>query len=122
MPGYSDAAKNSMLDHLAGATIQVSLHDGDPGTTGAFEISGDNFFGEPYTRKTPSWSSASGGEVELTADLDFDGPPGQTVTHFAVWGTGDVYHGGGAVTGANSMNAEGKFRLLAGSKMDLNAA
>lgn len=64
----ADAYKN-----LAGAgTAWMSLHTGDPGTTGASEASG----GSPaYARKQITWSSGSGG-VLTAANVTFDAPAG----------------------------------------------
>ena len=62
----SDHLANELVDHLLGAaytapSIYVSLHSGDPGTTGANELStavGD------YDRKLhSSWNAASSGDA-----------------------------------------------------------
>ena len=45
---YSTLGKNAMLDALGALAVFVSLHDGDPGESGANEIAG----GSPaYARK-----------------------------------------------------------------------
>jgi len=86
--GISDAGKNALLnawDETAssqggaglGAT-HISLHTGDPGETGANEVSG----GSPaYARKAATWAAASGGSKALSSALTFDVPAGTTVTH-----------------------------------------
>ncbi|MFD4457713.1 hypothetical protein [Nocardia sp. NPDC058480] len=66
---------------LGGAgTVWVSLHTGDPGTTGTAEASG----GTPaYARKQSTWSSGSGGVLTAT-QVVIDVPAG-TFTYAGLW-------------------------------------
>lgn len=105
MPLY-DAGRNAMLTGGLGNVItHVSLHNGDPSTTGANELTG----GSPaYARKAVTWGTAASGlRANSTAALDFDIPAGTTVLHFGFWsastaGTAYGYFpvGGFAVQGA----------------------
>lgn len=81
--GYAPAAKNLMLNALGTALDSVSLHTGDPGTTGANEVAG----GSPaYARKTIAFNAASGGSMDdSSTPLVFDIPAGTTVTHAGYW-------------------------------------
>lgn len=69
------------LDAIAAVSTWVSLHTGDPSTTGANEVSG----GSPaYARKQATWNAASGGARTLQADLTFD-VPACTVAWVGLW-------------------------------------
>ena len=87
------AGLNGAATGLRSNTTYISLHTGDPGTTGANEISG----GSPaYARKAASWSSVSGGAYTLSAALQFDITANTTVSHFGTWTaqTGGTFQGG----------------------------
>jgi hypothetical protein len=106
---FSNAAKNLMLDHLCAATAgagqitHVSLHDGDPGDTGANEISGGS-----YARKAIAHGTgASGGSISHDGtDPVIDVPAAKTILYVGFWSaitTGTFYGyapiNGGAVDG-----------------------
>lgn len=96
----STYAKNVMLDAVvrgqapASSATHLSLHTGDPGVTGASEITG----GSPaYARRTITWNAASGGSIDdNVVGSAFDIPAGTTVTH---WGTWDALSGGNFIIG-----------------------
>lgn len=108
-----------MLDHLGTEAVFVSLHDGDPGDTGANEISG----GSPaYARKAIAWASANGGSMAKTATNPvFDVPAGKTVKYVGHWSlvTGGVWSGAAPVT--NEVFAGQGTYTLTGDTLDLNA-
>ena len=115
--GYAVAAKNLMLNALAQAATYMSLHDGNPGSNGANELSGGN---PAYARKSVTWGSASNGEVSATNPPEFDVPSGATVRFAGLWSaaTGGTFYGYGAVTEEN-FNNQGKY-VLTQIKLDLN--
>lgn len=61
-----------------GSTVWVSLHTGDPGTTGTAEASGGS-----YARVQGTWTSGSGGALSM-AELTFNAPAGN-FTHAGLW-------------------------------------
>jgi hypothetical protein len=83
--GYSTYAKNRMLNtwrNVSGTitTTYASLHTGDPGDTGASEVTG----GSPaYGRKAITWNAAASGSMDGDA-VTFDVPAG-TITHVGYW-------------------------------------
>jgi hypothetical protein len=99
---FSVTARNQALD---GITVdRVSLHNGDPGTTGANLLS---------TKVAATFNAAASGERALNADVAFTGL-GATVavTHFGVWlNSGDVFKCGGTLTGDQTSNAAGEYTL-----------
>lgn len=62
------------------APIKISLHTGDPQTTGSSEVTGGS-----YARQTAAYASASGGQNALTATLNFTSMPACTVSHIGIW-------------------------------------
>ncbi|WP_278266208.1 hypothetical protein [Nocardia sp. AG03] len=62
------------------STVYVSVHTGDPGTTGTNEASG----GSPaYARVATTWSAPANGQIsgsQVTVDL-----PAGTYTHAGLW-------------------------------------
>ena len=75
----------------------LSLHSGDPGTTGANELSGGG-----YARQAITWAAASGGSVGNAGTASFTTAGNVAVTYFGVWSaaTGGTYYVGGALTAA----------------------
>lgn len=92
--GLTNAAKNAMLDHLAGLAVYASLHSADPGSTGTNELTG----GSPaYARKAITWNAASAGNLDDSNAPVFDVPAGSTVSHFGLWSavSGGTFYGSG---------------------------
>jgi hypothetical protein len=111
---FSDTAKNQALD---GITVdRVSLHSGDPSTTGANYITAGG-------RQAATFNAASSGERLLNADVAFTGmTASQSVTHWGAWlNAGTIFKYGGALTGDQAANASGEYTLK-GSTTKITAA
>ncbi len=96
------AGLNAAANGLKSAATYISLHSGDPGTTGTNELSG----GSPaYARKQPTWGTTNNGVVPLSAALQFDIPSGVNVSHFGEWtaATGGTFLGGEALRDSNNV-------------------
>lgn len=86
MPGAADDFKLSMAAAAGSQGGLISLHSGDPGTTGANEINGGG-----YTRQTTTWGSPSiisggpdDGKAQIVgAPVNFN-VPATTITHYSV--------------------------------------
>lgn len=110
-----NAAKNALLDGSAidEIIVYLSLHDDDPSTTGANEVSG----GSPaYARKAATWDSATSGAVALSSAVTFDVPASTTVKYVGYWSasTEGTFYGAKAVT--NEVYAgQGEYEVTAGS-------
>lgn len=107
-----DIAKDTMLDALVGVAVWASLHDGDPGTTGANELTG----GSPaYARKQLTWGTAAAGAVSAGL-VTFDVPAGATVDHFGLWdaATAGNFFGGNAVSNPETYAGQGQHDLTDG--------
>jgi hypothetical protein len=81
----------------AGTTVLVSLHTGDPGTTGANEVTRVAHATGPgaYQRRATAWTDAITGRVGAATPVTFNVPSGTTVTHWGMrTGDGDFIPGG----------------------------
>lgn len=95
--GFSDAAKNAMLDHLGTLVGYLSLHTADPGTNG---LTAENSGGSPaYARKAVTWAGSSGGAMAMSGTVTFDVPAGGGATHVGLWSaaTGGTFYGSDAL-------------------------
>lgn len=86
-----NATKNALLDNQF-QSVFVSLHTGNPGTTGANEVTGGS-----YARQAENFGAASGGQLTNASDLSFPDMPSCTVTYFGLWSlvSGGTFKGGG---------------------------
>lgn len=97
--GLATAGQNSAADGIAAVIGFLSLHTGDPSTTGANEATG----GSPaYARKAVTWAAAASGQRATgTSAVTFDVPAG---TYLWVGGfslvTAGTYYGAGPLGGA----------------------
>jgi len=85
----TNATKETAALAVSSLGASVSLHTGDPGTTGANEVTG----GSPaYARKTTSWTGGTSDGVVTGTAVVFDVPAG-TYTHLGLW-NGSTFLGG----------------------------
>jgi len=112
MPGATTYTQNNILKALLQGTALplpsgtwVSLHTGDPGATGASEVTAGAWPG--YVRRKAEgagamgtgWTTPTTGNSTNTNQLTFpanNGAGSVTVTHFAIWD---------AATGGNCLNS-----------------
>ena len=93
------------------ATTYISLHTGDPGETGANELTGGS-----YARQAGAFSVAAAGATSNTGDIDFTGMPSATLTHVGVWDATAAgnFLWGGALTASKATNSGDTFRIATG--------
>jgi hypothetical protein len=114
---YSPYFKNTALDAVI-TGVFASLHTGDPGTTGANEVSG----GSPaYARKAISFAAASSGSKASSSSPVLDVPAATTVTHVGYWDASTSGHflAGSDVTD-ETFAAQGTYTVNSAT-LDLNA-
>jgi hypothetical protein len=100
---------NVKANALAGVILYLSLHDGDPSTSGANELTG----GSPaYARKSVTWNSASSGQATSSNQPVFDVGAGKTVAYVGFWSasSGGTFYGYAAVT-SESYSAQGTYTV-----------
>lgn len=99
---------NIGLDAMAADIVSISLHESDPGGTGANEITGGT-----YARQTPSWGAASGATVAIDTNNIFEIPGGSTVAYVGLWGDADgpVWNGSIALATVEEFAGDGEYTL-----------
>ena len=116
---FTNNGKHVMLNALGAVAVKASLHDDDPSTNGANEVSG----GSPaYAKKTIAWDAAADGEMDKAADpaVVFDVPTGTTVKYVGFWNSAaDTFYGSAAVTN-EVFAAQGTYTLLNTTKLDID--
>ena len=113
---YSTAGKNAMLDHLRTLADFVSVHTGNPGDTGASEVSGGS-----YARGAITFNAASAGSIDSSAQPDINIPSGTTVTHLGFWSaaTGGTFYGSGTIA-SETYGSAGVLSVV-DANLDLNS-
>lgn len=115
----STDAKNNVLDAIfnntsyAVTTPYISLHTGDPGTTGASEVSGGSYAREDASAAFPA---AASGAISSNADVEFVDMPTATVTHVGVWEavSGGNFIAGGALSSSVAVTSGETFKFTSG--------
>lgn len=117
MAGFSNYLENELLDQVlrnaaapAIASVWISLHSGDPGEVGSFEIAGNG-----YIRKTSGFDVASGGASANSNLVSFSGMPALTVSHVGLWdasgaGAGN-FLGGGSFLASKTTNLNDVYQI-----------
>lgn len=118
MPGFNNSGKAIMLGALRAEITHISIHTDNPSTTGTQEVSGGGY--ARWAVDTGDFNTVSGGAFTTNKDHEFSGPANEDATHVGIW-DGSTFLGGGAITGDNLFNAEGKFILQSGTSFNLNA-
>ena len=126
MAGFSNDTENKLLNHLfngtsvsyAGGTKYIALHTGDPGETGANEVS-TSLTG--YARKShSSFTTASSGTLSNSGDITFatitHSSNSATVTHVGIWdsASGGNFISGGAVGRSKTISLNDIPKILDG--------
>lgn len=84
---FTTAVKNAAVNNIASQGAYISLHTGDPGTTGASESAA--------TRQLTTWGGAASGIV-TGSQVTFASIAGANYTYFGVWtavSAGTFLHG-----------------------------
>lgn len=114
---WRDAVLNLLRGtNVTGFNAYVSLHTGDPGNTGANEVTGGSYARQLAGFGAPADDSGVRA-VTNASDIDFTNMPAATVTHFAIWtastGGSSVYKE--ALASSRTTLAGDVIRLAAGN-------
>lgn len=106
---YTTAAKNAALDGIGTGFTWISLHTGDPSTSGANEVTTG-----VYARKQTTWGSASSSSKTGSAVV-IDVPSSTTVTHWGIWSasTAGTFCYGGTLPSSEAYSSQGQYSLTA---------
>lgn len=97
------AHANAQLALVTDAAAYISLHTGDPGTTGASEVSGGSYARVVVNADggaSPDWDTPASAAASHTGAITFaEGGGDAAVTHFGLWTaiTGGTFIRGGAL-------------------------
>lgn len=108
MAGYTAIAETAAITAVKNAATYISLHTGDPLTTGAVEVSGGG-----YARKQATWGTVTNGSVTATAAVVLTVPAGITIKYWGLWDAvtaGNFYYGG-QLTADESFGSAGTYSL-----------
>jgi hypothetical protein len=99
---------NAMLDFEGGRLLYLSIHTGDPSTSGANEASGGS-----YARQSLSWASATGGS-KSAAQASFT-PPAATYAYGGYWSasTGGTFLGSFAFAASKTIASGDTLKVTA---------
>lgn len=120
---WSTTTGNEILDCYFNQTnitaptaIYVSLHTGDPGLTGANEVSGGSYARVAITTQFPAAASKT---LDNDSEIAFTTATGSwgTVTHVGVWtaSSGGTFLIGDAVTTSKAVNTDDTASFAAGA-------
>jgi hypothetical protein len=110
---------NKIIDAIVNATTltgiatpYISLHTGDPGLTGANEVTGGS-----YARQAASFAAGGSKASETDTLEEFTGMPACTVTHIGIWdaASGGNFLWGGTNSGTQGVAAGNTFRIASGA-------
>lgn len=113
MSGLTDAELALLGDSLETRLVWMSLHNADPGSTGANEISGGG-----YIRKACTLTSDGDGDLTLDASVAFDGPASEPVHSVGFWSQqapGGTFRAGFPRTGDAAFSTGGQYNVTAGT-------
>lgn len=103
---FTNASKEAAADAVTDLGDYISLHTGDPSTTGANEATG----GSPaYARKQTTWSAGASDGSITGSQVTFDVGAG-TYTHIGVWtaATSGTFIGGFALSSSATLSGQGQ--------------
>lgn len=103
---FTNATKEAAALAVTGLGNWISLHTGDPSTTGANEATG----GSPaYARKQTTWTGGSSDGSVPGSQVTFDAPAG-TYTHMGIWtaSTSGTFVAGFALSSSVTLGAQGQ--------------
>lgn len=102
-----DISFDVALDAMVQDFVELSLHTGNPGTTGNNEVTGGG-----YVRQGIDWGVAAGGSVSMTDPVQFEVPDGTNVTHVGLWDGSGVFRASGQLATPEEFGASGTMTVL----------
>lgn len=99
---------NAAVDAIANQGGWISMHTGDPGTTGANEVASGS-----YARQQTTWGAAANGQ-RTGSEVVVPIPGGVTISYFGIWSakTGGTLLATGSLAPSESFGAAGSYRYV----------
>lgn len=112
----SDDTLNRAYNATAGTVTHLSLHTGDPGTTGANEVTGGT-----YARAAGSYGAPTAGVGDITSSVTFNVPSGTTVSHWGAW-DGSTFLFGRELDVPQTFASDGTYTLVSAAFYAMDAS
>lgn len=105
---FAAVAKNLAVDAVATAARWISMHTGDPSTTGANEAT----YGGGGGRQQTTWPGASAGTT-TGSEVTHSNLPAAAYTHWGAWtlATAGVFHHGNVLTPSMTLGGVGTLKV-----------
>lgn len=114
--GESDFFKLNVANHIGSLGAAISLHTGDPGSTGANQLAGVARLATTWGAAAVATSGANVGMAVITGSkVSFTNvPSGVSITHYGVWTatTGGTFLYGRALTPVAFFTVPGNIELI----------
>lgn len=112
MSGLTNAELQIIGDGLETRLVWMSLHNADPGTTGANEITGGG-----YARQAVTMTSDADGDLTLDATASFSGPASEPVHSVGFWSANSAgtFRAGFPRTGDATFSTGGAYNVTSGT-------
>lgn len=116
---YTDAERNYLADQEAARISYMSLHTGDPSTTGANEATGGSYARKVVTFNAAGTAGPLGSTLQpatvgkaWSTEVTFDAQAG-TYTHFgtSTASTGGTFRGGNVLSTSQTLGAAGQIKV-----------
>jgi hypothetical protein len=108
MAGITSPLANEMLIRAQSYALFISLHNGDPLTTGVSEQSG-----APYGRRAAGWAAPTTGQLKLTAAVHMAVNANSSVGFYGLWTatTAGTFLGGSSLSAVENFTAAGTYTV-----------
>lgn len=106
---FTSTADTTAITAVKNAATFISLHTGDPSTSGANEVTGGT-----YARVAVTWGTVTAGSVTATGSAVINVPAGTTITYWGLWtaSTSGTFYFGGLLAASETFGAAGTYSLL----------
>lgn len=108
MPGITQPLADNMLTTTRSYALWISLHNGDPGATGASEQAIS-----PYNRSPTSWAAPASGRLVIPNPIFIPVNAGSSVGFYGLWNqrTLGVFQGGSSLSAVEIFAAPGTYTV-----------
>ena len=108
MPGITQPIADLMLVPVRSFALFISLHNGDPGVTGANEQSIS-----PYNRMPASWNAPSSGKLIVGGPVNIAVNGTSSVGFYGLWSqkTLGIFYGGSSLSAVEIFSAPGTYTI-----------
>lgn len=105
---FANATKNIAVDAVTASGQHISMHTGDPGTTGASEAT----YGGGGGRQQTTWPAASNGTA-TGSEVTHSNLPAAAYTHWGAWSaaSGGIFRHGNVLTPSMTLGGVGTLKV-----------